>query len=103
MDGDLGNERPLSIDEIAQCLSSYNEVRPLLQDELAAFPIVWAASQAYRLAQDLRIVSKFDRGRAAHWPIAEQMSELPHVVDLGHEIVAAGGVDTRPKSEEENS
>lgn len=94
MNGDVQHERPLSTLEIAEVLNGYQEVYPLIPNDIEAFPVIWAVSQAWRLAQDLRIVGRFEIDRATNWPIHEQMRDLPMAIEVGESILQAASLKT---------
>ncbi|MDA1280917.1 MAG: hypothetical protein O3B95_12935 [Chloroflexi bacterium] len=87
MNGEVEHERPLTASEIAGVLRGYHKTRPLLEEEIESFPVIWAVEQSWRLAQDLRIVSMFPENRAANWPISQQMEDLPKAMDYGGDII----------------
>jgi Ser/Thr protein kinase RdoA (MazF antagonist) len=93
MNGDVRFERPLTLAELSGFLSGYHETRPLSEDEVASFPIIWAVEQSWRLAQDLRSTSMFSEDRACHWPISQQINELPMAMDFGRRILATASLE----------
>ena len=93
MGSDKRHGRPLTILEIAEVLKGYHQTRPLTMDEVDSFPVVWAVNQAWRLAQDLRILEKHDVGPVTNWPISEQMRDLPQAIKMGEEILQAASID----------
>jgi len=93
MGSDKRHGRPLTPLEIADVLKGYHQTRPLTKNEVDSFPVVWAVNQAWRLAQDLRILEKHDVGPVTNWPISEQMRDLPQAIKMGEEILRAASID----------
>ena len=93
MGSDKRHGRPLTPLEIADVLKGYHQTRPLTKNEVDSFPVVWAVNQAWRLAQDLRILERHDVGPVTNWPISEQMSDLPQAIKMGEEILQVASID----------
>ena len=80
-------DRPLTVEEVADFVRGYSEVRNLTLSERTAFPLVWAVYQADRLLRDRRSIERASPERRARWPIADQLAALPGEIGRARQLL----------------